>query len=272
MTRQPADRPPPVVIEHDVLGRVEVRTDRRNRSLRWLEIGGHVHGAIDLERPQHLELEYLARMAAVLDALLPAGPSRVLHLGGGAFALPRALAARRPELEQVVVEQSREIIRLAEQQLGLRATGSLAIVHDDARAALNGCDDGTFDAIACDAFVAGEVPRHLSTVEFAADVARVLRPRGCYLANLIDAPPWPVLSAAAATVRTALPHLAAVAAPAVAQLSAYGNVVLVASRRPLHRPTLEQRVRTTAHRTALVASGRLSALAAHARPRHDSDG
>jgi spermidine synthase len=272
MSREHPGVPPPVVLDDDLVGRVAVRTDPRKRSIRLLEIGGHVHGAIDLDEPQRLKLDYLARLGALLDALLPAGPCRVLHLGGGAFALPRALAARRPELTQVVVERSRAIIELAERELDLRPTASLTVVHDDARAALRRCDDGSVDAIAGDAFVGGETPRHLTTVEFAADMARVLQARGVYVVNLIDAPPWPVLSAHAATMRTALPNLLAVAAPAVAQLRAYSNVLLVASRRPLHRPTLEWQLRNGLKPTGLVASERLAALADQARPRRDADG
>lgn len=260
------------MVDDDLVGRVEIRTDPRVRSVRLLEIGGHLHGAIDLDHPERLELDYVARMYAVLDALLPAGPSRVVHLGGGAFALPRALAMRRPEVSQAVVELSQVIIRLAEQELGLRDTDALAVVHDDARTVLQRCDDASVDAIVGDAYIGGEVPRHLSTVEFAAELARVLRPRGFYMVNLIDEPHWPVLSAHAATLRTALPHLLAVAAPAVAQLRAYGNILLVAARRPLHRPTVEWRVRDSVHATAVVASGRLAALASRARPRHDADG
>lgn len=265
-------RPPPIVVDDHLVGRVQVRRDPRNPAVRLLEIGGHLHGAIDLDHPERLELDYLAQLNTVLDALLPAGPCRVLHLGGGAFALPRALAARRPDLTQVVVEQSRTIIELAERELGLRPTDSLTVVHDDARTALRRCDDSSVDAIAGDAYVGGEIPRHLATVEFAADVARILRARGIYVINLIDAPPWPVLSAHAATVRTALPHLVAVATPAIAQLRAYGNMLLVASRRPLHRPTLEMRLGNGLRPTALVAGGRLAALARQARPRHDADG
>jgi hypothetical protein len=107
-------------------------------------------------------------------------------------------------------------------------------------------------------------------VEFVSEVARVLRPRGIYLLNLIDAPPWPALSAHAATVRTALPYLLAAAAPDIAQLRGSGNVLLAASRRPLHRSTVEQRLAGISHPTALVAGGRLAALARQARPRHDA--
>ena len=262
----------PVVVDDDLVGRIEVRTDPHRRSVRLLEIGGHLHGAVDLERPQHLALDYLARMRTVIDALLPAGPSHVLHLGGGAFALPRALAVHRPELSQTVIELSQVIIRLAEHELGLHGTDALTVVHDDARTALQRCEDGSADAVVSDAFIGGQVPRHLGTMEFAAEVARVLRPRGFYLMNLIDAPDWPVLSAHAATLRTALPHLLAVAAPAIAQLRAYGNVLLIASRRPLHRATVEWRLRDGIHATQLVASARLAALASSARPRSDADG
>jgi spermidine synthase len=149
----------------------------------------------------------------------------------------------------------------------------LEVVHNDARAYLRSCNTNSADAIVGDAFVGRETPRHLASAEFVTDVARVLRPRGFYMVNLIDAPPWPVLSAQAATVRTALPHLLAAGAPEIAQLRESGNVLLVASRRVMHRPTVELRL-GAGHRdgTTLVAGGRLAALARHARPRYDADG
>jgi hypothetical protein len=262
----------PVVVNDDLVGRVEVRRDPHRPTVRLLEVNGRMYGAVDLEEPANLGLGYLARLRTVVDTLLPAGRCQIIHLGGGAFALPRALASRRPELTQVVVERSERIIRLAEQELQLRPTASLAVVHDDARALLRSSGARSFDAVVGDAFVGRETPRHLATVEFAADVARVLRVRGIYVVNLIDAPPWPVLAAHAATVRTALPHLLAVAAPQTAQLRESGNVLLVASRRPIHRPTLEYRLDTARERMALVPGRRLAALADRARPRHDADG
>lgn len=269
---RPAARPAPVVVDDDLVGRVEIRPDPHHSTVRLLDVAGHAYGAIDLEDPTNLELDYLVRLNAVLATLLPAGPAHLVHLGGGAFALPRALAARRPELTQVVVEHSRQIIRLAEQELGLRRTQALEVVHGDARDALRSCTDGSADAVIGDAFVGRETPRHLATVEFIAEVARVLRPRGIYVVNLIDAPPWPVLSAQVATVRTALPHLVAVASPPVAQLRDGGNVLLIASRRPLHQPTLAQRLAGTSLPVGHVAGARLAALARQARPRHDADG
>lgn len=273
MSNRPPDaRPGPVVVNDDLVGRVEVRVDPHRPTVRLLEVSGQMYGAVDLEDPAHLELGYLARLRTVVETLLPAGPSRIIHLGGGAFALPRALASQRPELTQVVVERSERIIQLAEQELQLRPSAALAVVHDDARALLRSNEDRSADAVVGDAFVGRETPRHLATAEFTADVARVLRTRGVYVVNLIDAPPWSVLAAHAATVRTALPHLLAMAAPRTANLRESGNVLLVASRWPLHRPTLRRRLDAAREPIALIPGRRLAALADRARPRHDADG
>ncbi len=270
--QRPHPRTPPIVVVDDLIGRVEIRPDPQKPTVRLLDVAGHAYGAINLEDPTRLELDYLARLKAVLDVLLPAGPAHIMHLGGGAFALPRALAFQRPELMQVVVERSRHIIQLAQRELGLRAEPALTVVHEDARAALDARADASVDAVVGDAFVGRETPRHLATVEFVAEVARVLRTRGVYVLNLIDAPPWSALSAHAATVGTALPHMLTVAAPEVARLRDSGNMLLVASRHPLHRETIERRLAGSSRPVALVAGGRLAALARRSRPRHDADG
>lgn len=258
----------PAVVD-EVLGRVAVRPDTRHPSVRMLEIDGHLYGAVDLDDPARLELEYLRMLAAVVDAVLPAGPCDVIHLGGGAFALPRALAARRPDLRQLVVESSAAVLRLAYDALGLRRTASLKVLHADARSAIERCADATADAVVGDAFVGQRTPRHLSTAEFVAEVARVLRPRGVYIVNLIDGPPWSWLAAHGATMRTAFPSLVAVGSPGVARLGASGNVLLIASRRPLHRSTLDHRLRGGPQALALVPGGRLATLVGGAHVRHD---
>ena len=81
-----------VPVTDAVLGRIEVRELPWRSSVRMLSVDGAMYGAVDLDDPSHLELGYLASLRAVVEALLPAGAADVLHLGGGAFALPRALA------------------------------------------------------------------------------------------------------------------------------------------------------------------------------------
>lgn len=263
--------PGEVVVDAGV-GRAAVRRDPHNPTARLLEVDGHVHGAIDLADPARPQLDYLVRLAAVVEALLPAGPGHVVHLGGGAFALPRTLAGRRPDLTQLVVERSRAIIRLAERELGLRRTTAIRVARGDARLVLRRQPDRSADVVIGDAFVGDETPRHLSTVEFAAEVARALRPDGVYVVNLIDEPPWPVLSTQAATVRTALPHVLAVGSRGVAHLRTPGNVLLVASRTALGHDALARRVAAGSHPSVVLAGARLAALADRAHPRYDVHG
>ncbi|HEX6257254.1 MAG TPA: fused MFS/spermidine synthase [Euzebyales bacterium] len=251
------------------LGRLVVRREAGHPSVRLLEVDGHAYGAVDLDDPRRFELMYLALFGAVVEALLPAGPCDLLHLGGGAFALPRALAARRPELGQVVVESSAAVIELAERELGLAPLPRLAVHHDDARRVVQRSATSSVDLIVGDAFVGRRTPRHLATAEFAAEVAGVLRPRGAYVLNVIDEPPWSHVGVHAATLRTAFPHLLAVGPPAVADLRESGNMLLISSRRPLHRGTLQWRLRGAPLSIDVLSSARLAALAAVAVPLHD---
>lgn len=260
-----------IVVTDDTLGRVTVRRDTARPSLLVLHVDGHAYGAVDLLDLGSLALEYLVLLGAVTEALLPAGPCDVLHLGGGAFALPRALAVRRPELHQTVVESSAAVIRLAERELGLAPSPRLHVDHDDARHAVEQQSTASLDVVVGDAFVGRSTPAHLATAEFAAEVARVLRPRGAYVVNVIDGPPWSVVGAHAATIRTALPHVVAVGSPAVADLRESGNMLLVASRRPVHRGSLQWRVRGAPRTIEVLSAARLTALMSVSGPRRDAD-
>jgi spermidine synthase len=253
----------------ETLGRLVVRRETGQPSIRLLEVDGHAYGAVDLDDPRRLQLTYLVLFGAVVEALLPAGPCALLHLGGGAFALPRALAVRRPELDQVVIESSAAVIDLAERELGLVASPRMTVRHDDARHVVRHTASSSVDLVVGDAFVGRRTPRHLATAEFVAEVAGVLRPRGAYVLNVIDEPPWSHVGSHAATIRTAFPHLLAVGSPAVADLRESGNLLLVASRRPLHRGTLQWRMREAPLTIDVLSSARLAALAAAAVPLHD---
>jgi hypothetical protein len=79
-------------------GRAELVADP-DSPLAWtLLVDGTAQSHVDLGDPTHLEFEYVRRIGHLLDALDPPPPSplRVLHLGGGAWTLPRYVAATRP--------------------------------------------------------------------------------------------------------------------------------------------------------------------------------
>ena len=146
------------------VGTAEVVPDRRRPRAFTLLIEGQVHGHVDLDDLGRLSLDYQARLALLATALLPPGGS-VLHLGGGAFAIPRALQVHDPSLQQVVVERSAAIIRLAERHLGLRRDPALVVRKGDARAQVRRQEPGSMDLVVGDAFIGERPPAHLTTVE-----------------------------------------------------------------------------------------------------------
>ncbi len=76
------------------VGTLEIVPDRGRRSGRLLLIERPVARVRRPRDPEHLELDYVARIGAALEVVLPrGGEARVLHLGGGAFSLPRFIAS-----------------------------------------------------------------------------------------------------------------------------------------------------------------------------------
>ena len=84
-----------------------------------------------------------------------------------------------------------------------------------------------------DAFSGVLVPPHLATLEFAAQVRRVLRPDGVYVLNVIDCPPLRVSRAEASTLLAGFEHVALTADRDLLRERDAGNVVFVASAVPL---------------------------------------
>lgn len=135
---------------------------------------------IDLADPSHLEFDYLRWMRIVLRA---ARARRVLHLGGGACALPRALAADDPGGRHEVCEVDAAVLALAREHLGLRRAAGLRVRHAEGRVFLSAQRDASWDAVVIDAFVGATVPRRLITVQALGDAARVAP---LALINVID--------------------------------------------------------------------------------------
>lgn len=125
---------------------------------------------VDLADPRHLEFDYLRWIRIVLRV---ARARRVLHIGGGACALPRALAAEDPDGRQEVCEIDADVLALAREHLGLRRAPGLHVRHAEGRAFVAGQPDAGWDAVVIDAFVGAAVPRRLITMQALADVARV---------------------------------------------------------------------------------------------------
>ncbi|MFI2642540.1 spermidine synthase [Streptomyces sp. NPDC018610] len=206
-----------------------------DRARAWLlTVDGAPQSYVDLDEPTHLEFEYARRLGHVLDALArPGRPLDVLHLGGGALTLPRYVAATRPGSRQDVVEADRGLLRLVAEHLPMPDDAAVALHPADARTWLEAAPADSADVVIADVFGGSRIPAHLTTLAYARQAERVLRPDGVYLANLADAAPFAFLRSQLATFAAVFGELALIAEPGVLRGRRFGNAVLVAAHRPV---------------------------------------
>ncbi|MFE5329137.1 spermidine synthase [Embleya sp. NPDC056575] len=197
---------------------------------------------VDLDEPEHLEFEYTRRLGHVVDlAAAPGEPLAALHLGGGGLTLPRYIAATRPGSLQTVAELDGELVALVLEHLPLPAGAAVDVRTGDAREELTARPDDSADLIIADVFGGAQVPAHLTSREFAVEVARVLRQGGVYAANIADGGDLDFARAQVATLRSVFPEVALMAEPGVLRGRRFGNLVVVASTAPLPVSSLARR-------------------------------
>lgn len=201
----------------------------------WLlRLDGTAQSYVDLLDPTHLELDYIARLADVIDAAWSAGRAlRAVHLGGGAATLARWLDATRPGSRSLVVEHDAALVALVRRELGLPRAPAVRVRVGDARAELAALAPAGADLVVLDAYDAAAVPTSLASVEAARLALRALRPGGLALANLADRPPLAFARGQVAAWRATGAAVLALAAPGVLAGRRPGNVVLAASTGPL---------------------------------------
>src|SRR5256885_16563613 len=95
-------------------GELTLEVDPLRPSGRLLRQAGMDASYVDLAAVTHLEFDYLRWLRIMLRA---AGARRVLHIGGGACALARALAAEDPGARQEVCEIDADVLAVAREHL-----------------------------------------------------------------------------------------------------------------------------------------------------------
>ncbi|MER7774740.1 fused MFS/spermidine synthase [Streptomyces sp. NPDC096191] len=244
--------------------------DRRRAWL--LTVDGAPQSYVDLDEPAHLEFEYTRRLGHVLDTVAEPGRALdVLHLGGGAFTLPRYLAATRPGSRQDVVEVDRGLLALVAEHLPLPDGADITAHGADARAWLAAAPADSADVLVADVFGGSRVPAQLTSVEYAREAARVLRADGVYVANLADGAPFGFLRGQLAGFATLFGELALIAEPGVLRGRRFGNAVLVAAGRPLDIPALARRTAADAFPARVEHGAALRDFIGGARPVRDAD-
>jgi spermidine synthase len=211
---------------------------------RDLRLDALIHNRFDPARPDELLYSYERIFAAItLTAFqeLSADESlKTLTLGGGAFTLPSYLERHYPGGSHEVAEIDPDVVETAHRWFGLAWDTHLGITVKDARNYLDGVvGKKTFDIVYCDAFNAFSVPSHLTTREFIEKTAGVLRPRGLFLANVIDMfNTGRFLNAYLNTLRTVFPQVS-VFMSSDSGLSGRATFVVVAGRQPFTAEILE---------------------------------
>jgi hypothetical protein len=167
----------PVIARH---GDLTVERDPARPSGRLLIQQEMESSYVDLADPTHLEFDYMRWLRIILLAVRA---RRVVHVGGGACALPRALASEWPDGRQEVCELDAAVLALAREHMGLRRAPGLRVRHVDGREWLASEPDASHDAVVIDAFIGARIPLRLITVEALGDVARVAP---LALVNVVD--------------------------------------------------------------------------------------
>jgi spermidine synthase len=192
------------------------------------------HSYVDLADPTHLEFEYVRAIAAVTDVVLPAGkPLSALHIGGGGLTLPRYLAEVRPGTESLVVEVDPGVVAIDREQLALETSDELRVRVADGRVGLTEEPADGRDLVVGDAFGGLSVPWQLTTREAVGLIDAALTDDGVYAVNLIDYPPLDFVRSELATLRDVFPHVLLLGRAPVLAGEDGGNVIAVASSRPL---------------------------------------
>jgi len=216
-------RGPATIAEAVDFGVAELVPDADRPGAWTLLLDGMPQSHVDTERPHKLAFEYMRRFGSVVDSVALQGvPLRVLHLGGGAMALARYVAATRPGSRQVVVERDAALVSLVRRVIPLPRHAPIKVRVADARSAVAAQSvRGRFDLVLVD------VPDCRFTMDFVAAVRGALAQGGCVAMNIVDGH----ARAHVATMRSVAGEVCLMAEQSVLRGRQRGNVVLVAADR-----------------------------------------
>ena len=230
-----------------------------------LVIDGTPQSHVNIDDPTDLFYEYVRRIGHVIDLFRPAGtPISALHLGGGAFTLPRYVEAMRPGSRQQVVELEGALVDLVREAAPLPKRASIRVRRGDAREVLGKLPagmHGAMDLVVVDIFAGAQTPAHVSSVEFYELIRPLLAPGGLVVVNSADGTGLPFARGQAATLAHLFPSVAAIAEPQVLKGRRFGNIVFVASTEPLNElDWLPRLLAGGPHPARLVAGPELAEL------------
>lgn len=236
--------------------------ESRTRPGAWtLYVDGTPQSHVDLEDPEWLGFEYVRRIGHAVDLVRPAGePITAVHLGGGAFTLPRYVIATRPGSRQQVVELESDLVDFVREHLPLSRGAQVRVRHGDARdvlAKLPAGLHGAVDLAVVDIFSGARTPAHVTSAEFYGLVAPLLAPGGILAVNVADGAGLAFARSQAATLAHVFAHLAIAADTSMLKGRRFGNVVMYASDGELPFASMPRRLASDPSPAKLVEGDEL---------------
>ena len=243
---------------------VELLSDLDRPSGRVLLVDGVEQSYVDVEDATHLEFEYMQHMAIVIDVVHPRPePLRSLHLGGGAMAMPRWVAATRPGSRQVVVESAADVLEVI---APLGPVPDTTVVVTDAANQLAATRAESIDLLIWDLYDGPRAVTATLTVDGVGLMRDALAPGGLLLLNVSDMVPFDVVRPVLAALLVAFDDVLLLAEPTTLRGRRSGNCVLAAGRSPLHALRIARRAASAPVRGRTLAGETLRRFVADALP------
>ena len=257
---------------HDPQDQARVLPDP-DRPGSWIvRIGATDQSHVDPDRPTLLEFDYMQRIAEALDAYGDPGERiRVVHVGGAGMSLARYVAATRPTSAQIVLEPDAELTAEVRDKAPLPRHSGVKVRPVDGRAGIAAMPAQYADVVILDAFAGARVPAELVTVDFFADVSRILVPGGVFLANVTDSGTLDWARRATAGIAATWRSVAVSAEPSTWRGRRFGNVLLYGSTGPLPVRSLARAAAGAVFAYRFIEGAEVADWCAGARPFTDAD-
>ena len=241
-----------------------IESDRWVPGAFTLVVDGTPQSHVNLDDPTQLFFEYVQRIGHVIDQIGdPGSPLTAVHLGAGAFTLPRYIEATRPGSRQQVIELETDLVDFVREQLPLPRSAAIRVRHGDARDVVGrmpGGLMGAVDLLVVDVFSGARTPAHVTSIEFYELAVALLAPNGIIAVNVADGPGLSFARGQAATLLSAVVDVAALAETQVLKGRRFGNVVLVGSQMPLPLEWMPRLLAGGPHPSKVVTGAELRAF------------
>jgi spermidine synthase len=226
-----------------------------------LIVDGTPQSHVNIDDPGELFFEYIQRMGHVIDELAsPGAPITAVHLGAGAFTLPRYIEATRPGSRQQVVEIESDLVDFVRSHLPWSPRASIRVRHGDAREVLAKFPPGlrgSVDLLVIDIFSGARTPAHVTSQEFYRSAVELLSDDGVVLVNVADGPGLAFARGQVATLSSVVNDVAMLAETQILKGRRFGNVVLVGSRSTLPLEWMPRLLAGGPHPSKIVSGAEL---------------